>query len=93
MQRVIYEVYAKIVDANGTYNTLKDYPKVFDSKNYGNDVNKTAQRAEGAYHECIGEMCRNDTRQVQSVILMDCNGNVSLSWSAGRLAELPDAAE
>ena len=38
MNREIYEVYAKIVDANGTYNTLSGYPKVFDSKNYDGDV-------------------------------------------------------
>lgn len=91
MQRVIYEVYAKVVDANGSYDTLTGYPKSFDSKNYGNDIGKTRTRAEGAYHECIGAMCKNDTRQVQSVILMDCYGNVIYSKSIGQLAEVPDA--
>ena len=93
MQRVIYEVYAKVVDATGAYNTLSGYPKAFDSKNYGNDLGKTFTRAEGEYHSTIGEMCKNDARQVQSVILMDCNGNVRWTWSKGQLAELPDANE
>ena len=84
MERVIYEVYAKVVDANGSYNTLSS--EVFDSKSYGGDLEKTRVRAEGKFHEVIGAMCKNDTRQVQSVILMDCNGNVRWSWSKGELA-------
>ena len=91
MQRAIYEVYAKVVDANGSYNTLTGYPKTFDSKNYGNDLAKTRQRAEGEYHQCIADMSKVDTRQVQSVILMDCYGNVIYSKSIGQLAELPDS--
>ena len=85
--RKIYEVYAKVVDANGSYNTLTNYPKTFDSKNYGGDVAKTRQRAEGEFHECFGAMCKNDTRQVQSVILMDCYGNVIYSKCIGSLPE------
>ena len=49
MQRQIFEVYAKVVDANGAYNTLSGYPKVFDSKLYDNDIGKALQRARGAY--------------------------------------------
>lgn len=91
MQRVIYEVYAKVVDANGSYNTLTGYPKVFDSKNYGGDQIKTRQRAEGEFHECIGAMCKNDTRQLRSVILMSADGFVLDKYSIGRIADLPDA--
>ena len=91
MQRVIYEVYAKVVDANGSYNTLTGYPKVFDSKSYGNDQIKTRQRAEGEFHETIGAMCKIDTRQLQSVILMAADGFVLDSKSIGRIADLPDA--
>jgi len=91
MQRAIYEVYAKVVDANGNYNTLSGYPKTFDSKNYDGDAAKARLRAEGEFHECIGVMCKNDTRQVQSVILMDCCGNVIFSKCIGSLPE--DAEE
>ncbi len=90
-KRVIYEVYAKVVDTNGSYNTLDGYPKVFDSKHYGNDTEKTRNRAEGAFHECIGAMCKVDTRQVQSVIMMTAEGNVIYQRSIGRLADLPDS--
>ena len=77
MARVIYEVYAKIVDATGAYSTLKDYPKVFDSKSYDDDVHKTLQRAYGAFHECLGAMCKVDTRQIQLAMLIDvANGNM-----------------
>lgn len=47
MRRAIFEVYAKVVDANGSYNTLSGYPKVFDSRHYNNDIAKTLQRAQG----------------------------------------------
>lgn len=49
MIRTIYEVYAKVVDANGAYNTLTGYPKTFDSRSYGGDTEKTLQRAKGEF--------------------------------------------
>ena len=73
MARAIYEVYAKIVDANGTYNTLSGYPKVYDSNGYDGDTEKTRQRAFGAYYECLGTMCKVDTRQVQFAMLIDAS--------------------
>ena len=48
MRREIYEVYAKVVDANGTYNNLSGYPKSFDSRSYNNDPEKALIRASGA---------------------------------------------
>lgn len=71
MQRAIYEVYAKVVDANGNYNTLTGYPVVFDSNSYGGDVDKTRQRAYGAYHECLGAMCKIDTRLIQIAMILE----------------------
>jgi len=62
MVREIYEVYAKVVDANGAYNTLSGYPKVFDSRSYSNDIDKALKRARGGFHEVIGEMCKRDDR-------------------------------
>lgn len=74
MKRQIYEVYAKIVDANGSYNTLSGYPKVFDSCSYDNDIDKTLKRATGEFCDTFGAMCKRDDRQLQTVILMTADG-------------------
>lgn len=87
MARAIYIVYACIVDANGTWNTLSGYPKTFDSKNYNNDVQKTLLRAEGEFSDTYGTMCKRDDRQVQTVILMRVDGIVIDSKTIGELAE------
>ena len=76
MERNIFEVYAKIIDANGSYNTLSGYPKVFDSRLYNNDVNKALQRARGEFHETFGAMCKRDDRKMQMVLLMTAMGQV-----------------
>lgn len=73
MQRAIFEVYAKVVDSNGTYNTLSGYPKVFDSVSYDGDIAKTRQRAYGGYHECLGAMAKVDNRKVQFAMLIDAS--------------------
>ena len=54
MQRNIFEVYAKVVDANGAYNTLSGYPKVFDSRAYSGDIDKTLRRATAEFCETAG---------------------------------------
>lgn len=90
MKRSIYEVYAKIVDANGTYSTLSGYPKTFDSRNYNNDIDKTLRRAKGEFHDTIGAMYKRDDRQLQTVILMTADGFVVLSEHIGEVADLPD---
>lgn len=90
-KRVIYEVYAKIVDANGNYNTLTNYPKAFDSRNNDNDADKTLLRATGEFHDTVGSMCKNDTRQLQTVILMAADGFVIDRWTHGAIADVPDA--
>lgn len=70
MAREIFEVYAKVVDANGNYNTLTGYPKVFDSNNYSGDIQKALNRAYGEYHECLGAMYKADTRKVQFAMIL-----------------------
>ena len=76
MGRVIYEVYAKVVDANGSYNTLTGYPKVFDSRSYNGDGTKALRRAEGEFSSTWAGMCKIDERQVQTVLLMRQDGVV-----------------
>ena len=90
MTRTIYEVYAKVVDANGSYNTLTGYPKTFDSRSYGGDTEKTLQRAKGEFHDTFGAMCKIDTRQLQTVILMTAAGQIIDRQTIGKIADDPD---
>lgn len=90
MERAIYEVYAKVVDANGSYNTLSGYPKVFDIRSYSNDPAKALQRAKGEFHETFGAMCKRDDRQLQTVILMTAAGQQIDRQVLGAIAPDPD---
>ena len=65
MRREIYEVYAKVVDANGTYNNLSGYPKSFDSRSYNNDPEKALIRASGELSAAHAAMSKIDTRKLQ----------------------------
>ena len=90
--RRIFTVLAWIVDANGTYNILNGFPQTFDSRNYNNDPDKALTRARGAFHEAIGAMCKNDTRKLQSIVLLDEGGILFDSFTVGTLAE-PEPSE
>lgn len=90
MQRQIYIVTATVVDANGTFSNLPNYPKTFDSKNYDNDIDKTQRRAIGDMSETFGAMCKRDDRQLQTVMVMTADGFVIKRESIGQIAELPD---
>ena len=89
-KRVIYEVYAKIVDANGSYNTLSGYPKTFDSRNYDGDADKTLKRAQGEFHDTFGAMCKRDDRQVQTVMLLSAGGYMIDTKTIGAIPDDPD---
>ena len=90
MVRNIYEVYATVVDANGTYNVLTGYPKRFDSRSYDGDTDKALKRARAEFYETIGAMCKRDDRQLQTVILMQANGQVIDRQSIGAIAPDPE---
>ena len=91
MKREIYEVYAKVIDANGAYNTLSGYPKTFDSHLYGDDIEKARTRAYGEYHEVLGAMCKRDDRQQQiAMILRASDGTQIEKTFLGTVADLPD---
>lgn len=87
MARQIYIVDAIIVDANGTFNHLDNYPKQFDSKNYQNDPEKTLRRAEGDMSETWGAMCKVDTRQIQTVMLSSIDGCLLERRTSGKFVE------
>lgn len=90
MKRQIFEVYAKVVDANGTYNTLSGYPKSFDSHNYDDNVDKALMRATGEFASTWGTMCLHEDRQLQTVILMSADGFVIDRKVIGKIEDLPD---
>ena len=93
MQREIYEVYAKIVDANGAYNTLSGYPKVFDSKSYENDIEKAKQRAYGEWYDCLGAMCKRDDRQVQIAMIIQASTGMQIECKQiGELAPVEESS-
>lgn len=93
MKRQIYEVYAKVVDASGAYNTLGGYPKVFDSRSYDNNIDKTLMRATGEFASTWGAMCLREDRQLQMVMLMTADGFVIDKKVIGEIADLPDEEE
>lgn len=90
MTRQIFIVDAHIVDANGTFNYLEGYPKRFDSKSYGDDVDKAQIRAIGDASEAFGGMCKVDTRQLQAVIVMTADGFIVDKRTIGKLADVPE---
>lgn len=90
MKRQIYEVYAKVVDASGAYNTLSGYPKVFDSRVYNDDIDKTLMRATGEFASTWGAMCLREDRQLQTVILMTAEGFIIDKKVIGQIADLED---
>lgn len=90
MRREIYVVEASIVDANGTYNNISGYPKLFDSHAYNDDVEKAKRRAEGDMSEAYGAMCKRDDRQLQTVLLRTADGAVLDRKFIGKIADLPD---
>lgn len=92
MKRQIFEVYAKIVDANGSYNTLSGYPKTFDSRTYAVDdddgIDKALLRARGELYDTAGAMCKRDDRQLQTVILMSADGFILDRMNFGEIADV-----
>jgi hypothetical protein len=87
MARQIFIVDAMVVDSNGTFNRIQGYPKQFDSRSYGDDIDKTKRRAEGDMSETWGAMCKIDTRQVQTVTLSTVDGFMLDRKSSGAFPE------
>lgn len=93
-KREIFEVVAKVVDANGTFNPLTGYPKAYDSRSYGNDVEKAQQRAIGEWHNALGAMSTADTRQCQVAFVWRVSDGLILGCEHfGSIADTEEAAE
>ena len=78
MENEIFVVNAYIVDANGTFHVLDNYPKTFNSTGYGNDVAKAKKRAEGEWHEVMGAFDKQDTRKVQYANIVQMSNGVCI---------------
>lgn len=90
MTRQIFIVDAHIVDANGTFNYISGYPKTFDSRGYNNDIDKAQIRAIGDASEVFGAMCKVDTRQLQTVVVMTADGFIVDTRTIGKIADVPE---
>lgn len=91
MKREIYEVYAKVVDANGAYNTLSGYPKVYDSHQNDDNCEKARQKAYGEYHTVLGTMYTRTDRQCQIAMIIRANDGMQIEKTCiGTVADLPD---
>lgn len=91
MKREIFEVTARVVDANGAYNVLTGYPKTFDSKSYNNDIERTKQRAYAEWHDALGAMGKIDSRQIQFAMIIRASDGLQIECAKyGELAELPE---
>ena len=89
MTQEIFTVYAQIVDANGTFNSLSGYPKAYKSTAYNNDTEKTRQRALGDFHECMGAFAKRDDRQIQSAFVVQMStGAIIANGKYGKLPEI-----
>ena len=91
MKREIFEVYAKVIDANGAYNTLSGYPKVFDSHQNGDDIEKARSKAYGEYHTVLGTMYNRFDRQQQIAMIIRASDGLQIEKvNLGTVADLPD---
>ena len=91
MKRQIFEVYARIVDANGTYHIMDGYPKTYDSRGYNNDIDKTLNRAKSDAFNMASTFTSGagDTRQLQTVTVTTADGALVEKYSFGAIADVP----
>ena len=87
MARQIFIVNAQIVDSTGKLSILSGYPKSFDSKNYGDDIDKAQRRADGDLSDVWSDMCKRDDRQIQTVTLSTVDGFTLETKTTGSFPE------
>ena len=88
MARTILEVDATVVDANGAFTHVTNYPKKFDSNSYSEDLEGTMKRAKAEYFNVLGGMYGNQAgRQIQTVVLRNVRGETILRESIGSFPE------
>ena len=93
LPRQIYEVHKKALGASvgGYVPMTSGYPKVFDSKNYDNDIDATLIAATGAFATAWSEICATaKNRDLQTVMLMTANGFVIDKKTIGEIPGVPE---
>ena len=94
MEREIYEVDAKIVDASGNFSTVSGFPKIFDSASYNNSTDTARRRAYAAYHTQLGSMYAVDNRPLQIAMITRMSDGVEIEVERdGDMPEVPDTEE
>ena len=97
IERRIYEVRAKVVDASGAYNNLEGYPKSQDSHHNNDDLDKTWHKAKADYADALklGETAAANGRPLIVVELYSVHeGKKLISEAIGKMptikVEVPD---
>ena len=92
MQRQIFEVQSKTYSTTvgGYVSNISGYPKTFDSHSYGDDIDLTLKKAQGAFAEAWSNACKIDNREIQTILLMTVDGVILEKKVLGKLEELPD---
>ena len=93
MARNIFTVNATQVNAQGTYATVSGFPKNFDSNSYEGDTDKALRRAKAAYHAQLAANYAVDDRQMQTVTLLQANGQIIMRESEGAFVEAESGEE
>lgn len=93
MKREIYEVTAKVVDASGACNNLSGYPKLFDSHQNNDDLDKVYHKAYAAFDDAgaQGHTAAANGRPLTIVSIIRISDGYQLEKKTiGKMPELPD---
>ena len=93
MQREIYEVTAKVVDASGAYNSLSGFPKSFDSHQNNDDLDKTRNKAYAAFDDAgsQGYTAGANGRPLTIVSLLRISDGLQIEKKCiGKMPQLPE---
>ncbi|MBR3240245.1 MAG: hypothetical protein IKF99_17620 [Oscillospiraceae bacterium] len=95
MKRQIFEVCARIVDANGAYHVMDGYPKTYDSRGYNNDIDKALNRAKSDALNVASTFTSGagDTRQLQTVTICTADGTLVERYAFGKIADIEPPTE
>ena len=88
--RNIFIVNATLVDSNGNYSTITGFPKTFDSESYSGNTETALRRAKAAYHAQLGLNYAVDGRTMQTVTLVQVNGQLIMRESEGAFPPDPE---
>lgn len=87
MARDIFIVNATQVNAQGQFSVVSGFPKNFDSNSYDNDVDKALRRAKSAFHAQCSTNYATDGKVMQTVTLVQANGQILMRDSEGMFVD------